>query len=237
MRLPWLPASCAVPARDTPPWFPISPVSATRTMQASERSPFSPRPPRPSAGATSTARSRSPSLSYEEVCRTAIAAGRRVRGYISTAFGCPFEGRVGSGGGGTSCPAAAGHGRVRSRGQRHHRCGSPRAGSAGRSRLSRAEPYPSSGWRCTSTTHAARRSRTCSPRSRLGIATFDASAGGLGGCPYTPGATGNLATEDLIYMLDGLGIETGVSLDGLLEASSFIEEKVGHPLPSRYYRR
>ena len=44
----------------------------------------------------------------------------------------------------------------------------------------------------------------------LGVATFDASAGGLGGCPYAPGATGNLATEDLIYMLDGLGIETGV---------------------------
>ena len=48
----------------------------------------------------------------------------------------------------------------------------------------------------------------------LGITTFDASAGGLGGCPYAPGATGNLATEDLLYMLDGLGIETGVSLDG-----------------------
>ena len=46
----------------------------------------------------------------------------------------------------------------------------------------------------------------------FGIATFDASAGGLGGCPYAPGAAGNLATDDLIYMLDGLGIETGVSL-------------------------
>jgi len=53
----------------------------------------------------------------------------------------------------------------------------------------------------------------------LGIATFDASAGGLGGCPYAPGATGNLATEDLLYMLDGLGIETGVSLDGVFAAS------------------
>jgi hydroxymethylglutaryl-CoA lyase len=70
----------------------------------------------------------------------------------------------------------------------------------------------------------------------LGIATFDASAGGLGGCPYAPGATGNLATEDLVYMLDGLGIRTGVSLDALVEASSFIEGHVGHRLPSRYYR-
>ena len=56
----------------------------------------------------------------------------------------------------------------------------------------------------------------------FGVATFDASAGGLGGCPYAPGAAGNLATEDLIYMLDGLGIETGVSLAALSEASAFI---------------
>ena len=60
------------------------------------------------------------------------------------------------------------------------------------------------------------------------------SAGGLGGCPYAPGAAGNLATEDLIYMLDGLGIETGVDLAAVLEASRFIEPLVGHALPSRY---
>jgi hydroxymethylglutaryl-CoA lyase len=70
----------------------------------------------------------------------------------------------------------------------------------------------------------------------LGVATFDASAGGLGGCPYAPGATGNLATEDLIYMLNGLGIHTGVDLNALIDASSFIESRVGHELPSRYYR-
>jgi hydroxymethylglutaryl-CoA lyase len=68
----------------------------------------------------------------------------------------------------------------------------------------------------------------------MGIATFDASAGGLGGCPYAPGATGNLATEDLIYMLDGLGVETGVSLPALVEASTFIESRLDHRLPSRY---
>src|SRR5258705_92463 len=69
---------------------------------------------------------------------------------------------------------------------------------------------------------------------QLGIGTFDASAGGLGGCPYAPGATGNLATEDLLYMLDGMDIETGVSLDKVLEASRFIEQRIGHPLASRY---
>jgi hydroxymethylglutaryl-CoA lyase len=69
-----------------------------------------------------------------------------------------------------------------------------------------------------------------------GVAIFDASAGGLGGCPYAPGATGNLATEDLVYMLDGLGIESGVNLDALVDASAFIEPRVGHALASRYYR-
>ena len=66
-----------------------------------------------------------------------------------------------------------------------------------------------------------------------GITTFDASAGGLGGCPYAPGAAGNLATDDLIYLLNGLGIETGVSLDALARASAFIESKLDHRLPSR----
>jgi isopropylmalate/homocitrate/citramalate synthase len=67
-----------------------------------------------------------------------------------------------------------------------------------------------------------------------GITTFDSSAGGLGGCPYAPGAAGNLATEDLIYMLDGLKIETGVSLKGVVAASRLVAPFVGHPLPSRY---
>ena len=62
----------------------------------------------------------------------------------------------------------------------------------------------------------------------FGITTFDASAGGLGGCPYAPGAAGNLATDDLIYMLDGLGIETGVSLAAVTEASAFIAERLDH---------
>jgi hydroxymethylglutaryl-CoA lyase len=68
----------------------------------------------------------------------------------------------------------------------------------------------------------------------FGIRTFDASAGGLGGCPYAPGAAGNLATEDLIYMLDGLKITTGVSLAALSEASALIATRLDHRLPSRY---
>jgi len=71
---------------------------------------------------------------------------------------------------------------------------------------------------------------------QAGVTTFDASCGGLGGCPYAPGASGNLATEDLVYMLDGLGVETGVRLSGLVDASVFIAPRVSGPLPSRYFK-
>jgi isopropylmalate/homocitrate/citramalate synthase len=67
-----------------------------------------------------------------------------------------------------------------------------------------------------------------------GVTTFDASAGGLGGCPYAPGASGNLATEDLVYMLEGLGIETGVVLPRVVEASRFLAEALGRRPPGRY---
>jgi hydroxymethylglutaryl-CoA lyase len=68
---------------------------------------------------------------------------------------------------------------------------------------------------------------------QLGVAVFDASVAGLGGCPYAPGASGNLATEDLLYMLDGLGIDTGVRLDALLVADRYVCEALGRPTRSR----
>ncbi|MCA9771919.1 MAG: hydroxymethylglutaryl-CoA lyase, partial [Myxococcales bacterium] len=68
------------------------------------------------------------------------------------------------------------------------------------------------------------------------VAVFDASVAGLGGCPYACGATGNVATEDLLYMLDGMGIETGVDLDRLCEASHFVAKLLGRALPSRYLK-
>jgi hydroxymethylglutaryl-CoA lyase len=66
-----------------------------------------------------------------------------------------------------------------------------------------------------------------------GITTVDASAGGLGGCPYAESATGNLATEDLVWMLHGLGIETGVDLEQLVALSTWMAEQLGRPSPSR----
>jgi hydroxymethylglutaryl-CoA lyase len=68
---------------------------------------------------------------------------------------------------------------------------------------------------------------------QIGYTTFDSSAGGLGGCPYAPGASGNLATEDLLYLLDRLGIQTGVSLKLVRRASHFIGLELGRALPSR----
>ncbi len=171
---------------------------------------------------------------YGTVAENAIAAGLAVRGYLSTSFGCPFEGDV---------PIA----RVVELTQRLLDLGvfqvavSDTIGVAhpGQVRvvlsalLRHITPD-----RLALHFHDTRGTALANVLAALdfGIATFDASAGGLGGCPYAPGATGNLATEDLLYMLHGLEIETGASLDGVLEASSWIEPRVGHPLPSRYVR-
>lgn len=71
---------------------------------------------------------------------------------------------------------------------------------------------------------------------RLGVTTFDASAGGLGGCPYAESATGNLATEDLVWQLHGMGVETGVDLPALVATSAWLAERLGRPSPSRVVR-
>src|SRR5690606_26107952 len=68
---------------------------------------------------------------------------------------------------------------------------------------------------------------------QLGIHTFDSSIAGLGGCPYAKGATGNVATEDVVYLLHGLGIDTGLDLDALVDAGAFISQALGRPPVSR----
>jgi hydroxymethylglutaryl-CoA lyase len=70
----------------------------------------------------------------------------------------------------------------------------------------------------------------------LGVTDFDASVGGLGGCPYAPGATGNVCTEDLVHMVEDMGVDTGVDLEAMLEAARLAEELVGHTLPSQVLR-
>jgi hydroxymethylglutaryl-CoA lyase len=70
----------------------------------------------------------------------------------------------------------------------------------------------------------------------MGVRNFDASVGGLGGCPYAPGAAGNLATEDLVYMLQGMGVKTGVDLERLWEAGKVAESIVGRSLPGKVHQ-
>jgi isopropylmalate/homocitrate/citramalate synthase len=74
------------------------------------------------------------------------------------------------------------------------------------------------------------------PLSRQVRRVFDASVGGLGGCPFAPRATGNIATEDLLYLLDGEGVETGVDLDALVRVAEWFEDVLGRPLPGQVYR-
>ncbi len=71
---------------------------------------------------------------------------------------------------------------------------------------------------------------------QMGVSIIDSSVGGLGGCPYAPGAAGNLATEDLLYMLDGMNITTGVDLEKVVAATSFIAPLLGHAPTSKYYQ-
>ena len=70
----------------------------------------------------------------------------------------------------------------------------------------------------------------------LGVTRFDAAVAGVGGCPYAPGASGNCATEDLVYMLEGMGLSTGVDLDALIEAGNLAERILGRLLPGRVHQ-
>jgi len=169
---------------------------------------------------------------YRAVCAKARDAGLRVRGYVSTAFGCPFEGAVDPAEVARVCAALFEMGAYEVAVSDTIGIGHPGQvppvvdAVAGRVPLDRIALH----------FHDTRGTALANVLAalQLGISVFDASAGGLGGCPYAPGATGNLATEDLLYMLDGLGIETGVSLDGVLAASQSLEPKIGHALASRY---
>jgi hydroxymethylglutaryl-CoA lyase len=71
---------------------------------------------------------------------------------------------------------------------------------------------------------------------QLGVSDFDASVGGLGGCPYAPGATGNIASEELVHMVEDMGVATGVDLEALIDVAARAERMVGHTLPSQVLR-
>ena len=171
---------------------------------------------------------------YRAVTARARALGVRVRAYLSTAFGCPFEGPVDVARVAAISAALMEMGAFEVAVSDTIGIAHPGQVPAVLEAVAARVPLAQIGLHF----HDTRGTALANVLAALqhGVATYDASCGGLGGCPYAPGATGNLATEDLIYMLDGLGIETGVRLDGLMEASTFIEPLVGHPLPSRYFQ-
>jgi hydroxymethylglutaryl-CoA lyase len=169
---------------------------------------------------------------YTQVCNRAREAGLRVRGYVSTAFGCPYEGEV--------APEKAADVAARLIGLGvfevaisdtigiAHPGQVPRVLDAVIARI----PVEQVALHF----HDTRGTALANVLTALpfGVTTFDASTGGLGGCPYAPGAAGNLATDDLVFMLKGMGAVTGVSLEGVSRASAFIAERLDHPLPSRF---
>jgi hydroxymethylglutaryl-CoA lyase len=169
---------------------------------------------------------------YKQVCERALAAGMRVRGYLSVAFGCPYEGDV--------LPE-----KVADIAARLLALGVFEVAVSDTIGVAHPGQIPAVLERVLERIpveclalhfHDTRGTALANVLAALpfGVVTFDASAGGLGGCPYAPGAAGNLATDDLIYMLNGMGVETGVSLPKLSEASAFIAARLDHPLASRY---
>ena len=171
---------------------------------------------------------------YRAVVDEAIAAGIRVRAYLSTSFGCPYEGAV------APSRVAELAGRLLALGT-FEVVLSDTIGVAhpGQIRQVVEAVRPVLPLQQTALhVHDTRGTGLANVLMALslGVTTFDSSAGGLGGCPYAPGAAGNIATEDLVYLLDGMGVRTGVDLASVVAASRFIERRVGHPLVSRVYQ-
>ncbi len=171
---------------------------------------------------------------FAPVVAAARDAGVKVRAAISCALGCPYQGEV-------SADAVDDVARrLKDIGVQH--CGvadtigvgTPRRVQAAMERALKHFPMAEvSGHFHDTYGQALVNIYAC---LELGIHSFDASVAGLGGCPYAKGATGNVATEDVVFMLQGLGIETGIDLDALVEAGGFISEVLGRPPVSRVGR-
>ncbi len=171
---------------------------------------------------------------FESTIGPARAEGLRVRGYVSTVWGCPYEGEVD--------PARAvgiakkllemGCYQV-SLGDTIG-VGTPRQ-TAGILRRMDGEFGLT---RVAMHMHDTRGTALANVLVGLemGVRDFDASVGGMGGCPYAPGAAGNLATEDLVYMLHGMGVGTGIDLERLVEAGKVAESIVGRQLPGKVHQ-
>jgi hydroxymethylglutaryl-CoA lyase len=171
-------------------------------------------------------------VNYGPVAARAVAEGIRVRGYVSTAFGCPYEGEV--------LPEKVLEVSARLLDIGCYEVsvgdtigvGTPMQVQGVIGVLLQVIPAS----RLAMHFHDTRGTALANTLAALemGITTYDASSGGLGGCPYAPGASGNMATEDLVYLLDSMAIETGVDLKKLVAASAIIAPYLDHPLPGKY---
>jgi hydroxymethylglutaryl-CoA lyase len=173
-------------------------------------------------------------VAFDEVVPAALAANVQVRAYVSTVFGCPYEGDVD--------PERAVElvGKLRDMGVYQVSLGdtigvaNPAQTEDVLGRVLAKHPADAIAVHFHDTQGTAL--ANCLVSMQMGITTIDASAGGLGGCPYAPGASGNLATEDLVAMLHAMGVKTGIDLDKLTEASRTASTFVGHELPSKYLK-
>lgn len=173
-------------------------------------------------------------VAFEEVVAPAKQAGARVRAYISTVYGCPYEGKVD--------PESTVRlvDRLLNLGAYQISLGdtigvaTPRQVEDVLLRLGKHCSLEQLALHFHDTRGTALANVLVG--LQLGITTVDSALGGLGGCPYAPGASGNLATEDLIYMLDGMGVETGVNLEALVDCSRQVGTIIGRELPSKYLK-
>lgn len=171
---------------------------------------------------------------FDEVVPPALEGGLRVRAYVSTVWGCPYEGPID--------PARAIEIALRlielgcyqvSLGDTIG-VGNPRQTEDIVRRALDVLPPEKVALHMHDTRGTALANVVTA--LNMGIRDFDASVGGMGGCPYAPGASGNLATEDLVYLLEGMGYETGIDLDLLVEAGRVAERVVGRPLPGKVHQ-
>jgi isopropylmalate/homocitrate/citramalate synthase len=170
-------------------------------------------------------------VTYKAVCDAAAADGIAVRGYLSTCFGCPFEGRVAPEAVALVASQLIDLGVFEVSVSDTIGIAHPGQVAEVLDQVTARVPLGQVALHF----HDTRGTALANVLAGLeyGVTTFDSSAGGLGGCPYAPGAAGNLATEDLLYMLDGLGIATGVVLERVVAASAALQRAMDRPLPSR----
>lgn len=167
-----------------------------------------------------------------EVTGAALAAGMRVRGYLSTVWGCPYEGDVPVERVVDICRQLVDAGLYQLSLGDTIGVGTPRQTERILEALLKYIPVEKLALHMHDTRGTALANALVGLSA--GVTTFDASIGGLGGCPYAPGAAGNLATEDAVFMLHGMGVETGINLEKLVEAGEIAQELIGRKLAGKY---